>query len=354
MSIQKLFFGNLLDGRATHRYILQNKNGMTVSVLDFGGAIQQILVPDRNGKMTDVVGGYDNILDYYYGDGYQGALIGRFGNRICRGKFTLDGKDYNNLYINNGVNHLHGGKEGFSHKIWEATPVDGDEPQLRLHYISADGEEGYPGTLDVTVTYTLTATNALSIRYVATTDQRTVLNLTNHTYFNLGGFASGKVFDHILQLDADTYLPTDDTLIPTGELKGVAGTPFDFRAPKAIGKDFFVENTDLKLAGGYDHCFNFVGGESKEPLLRATLYEPMSGREMKVYTNQPCVQFYSGNFLNNAEHPFKGGYPQGKQNALCLETQHMPDAINHKNFTNVILNPGEVYDYTTEYAFSVK
>ena len=353
MSIQKLFFGHLPDGRATHRYILQNKNGMTVSFLDFGGAIQQILVPDRNGKLTDVVGGYDNILDYYYGDGYQGALIGRFGNRICRGKFALDGKDYD-LYINNGANHLHGGKEGFDHKIWEVDPIDGDEPQLRLHYVSPDGEEGYPGTLDVTVTYTLRSTNALSIRYVATTDRRTVLNLTNHTYFNLGGFASGKVFDHVLQLDADTYLPTDDTLIPTGELKSVAGTPFDFRSPKAIGKDFFADDTDLKLAGGYDHCFNFIGGESKEPVLRATLYEPNSGREMKVYTNQPCVQFYSGNFLNNGDHPFKGGYPQATQNALCLETQHMPDAINHRNFTNVILNPGEVYDYTTEYVFSVR
>ncbi|MBO5326667.1 MAG: galactose mutarotase, partial [Clostridia bacterium] len=251
-------------------------------------------------------------------------------------------------------NHLHGGKEGFDHKIWEVDPIDGDEPQLRLHYVSPDGEEGYPGTLDVTVTYTLRSTNALSIRYVATTDRRTVLNLTNHTYFNLGGFASGKVFDHVLQLDADTYLPTDDTLIPTGELKSVAGTPFDFRSPKAIGKDFFADDTDLKLAGGYDHCFNFVGGESKEPVLRATLYEPNSGREMKVYTNQPCVQFYSGNFLNNGDHPFKGGYPQATQNALCLETQHMPDAINHRNFTNVILNPGEVYDYTTEYVFSVR
>lgn len=353
MSIQKHWFGSLPDGRAVHRYILQNQNGMTVSLLDFGGAVQQILVPDRNGRLNDVVGGYDNILDYYYGDGYQGALIGRFGNRICRGKFTLEGKDYD-LYINNGVNHLHGGKEGFSHKIWEATPVDGDEPALQLHYVSPDGEEGYPGTLDVTLTYTLKASNSLSIRYVATTDRRTVLNLTNHTYFNLGGFASGKVFDHVLQLDADTYLPTDDTLIPTGELKSVAGTPFDFRTPKAVGKDFFADNEDLRLAGGYDHCFNFVGGESKEPVLRATLYEPLSGREMKVYTNQPCVQFYSGNFLNNAEHPFKGGYPQGTQNALCLETQHMPDAINHKNFTNVILDPGEAYDYTTEYAFSVK
>lgn len=354
MSIQKQFFDHLPDGRPVHRYTMKNAGGMQVSILDFGGAIQQILVPDRKGRYSDVVGGYDNAYDYYYGDGYQGALIGRVGNRICKGKFTLDGVTYDRLYINNGVNHLHGGKEGFNAKIWDVTPVDGAEPALQMHCVSPDGEEGYPGTLDVTVTYTLKTNNALSLHYVATTDKKTILNLTNHSYFNLGGFASGKIFDHVLTLDADTYLPTDGDLIPTGELRSVAGTPFDFRTPKAVGKDFFADNADLKSAGGYDHCFNFVGGETKEPVWRGTLYDPNSGREMKVYTNQPCVQFYSGNFLNNAEHPFKGGYPQGLQNAMCLETQHMPDAINHENFTSVVLAPGEIYDYTTEYAFSVR
>ncbi|MBQ8342217.1 MAG: galactose mutarotase [Clostridia bacterium] len=353
MSIVKQQFGIAPDGCMTYRYTMKNEAGMSVSILDFGGAIQQILVPDRDGRFCDVVGGYDHIYDYYYGDGYQGALIGRVGNRICRGKFTLEGKDYS-LYINNGENHLHGGKVGFDHKIWEVTPTDGEEPSLALHYVSPDGEEGYPGTLDVHVTYTLKKTNALSIRYTATTDRTTILNLTNHCYFNLGGFASGKVYDHELWLDADTYLPTDETLIPTGEQKSVAGTPFDFRTPKAVGKDFFAEDTDLKLGGGYDHCFNFVGGESKEPVCRASLYDPKSGREMRVITDQPCVQFYSGNFLTNEKHPFKGGYPQAQRNALCLETQHMPDSINQKGFTNVVLKPGEKYDYTTEYVFSVK
>ncbi|MBE6554817.1 MAG: galactose mutarotase [Ruminococcaceae bacterium] len=353
MSIQKQHFDTLPDGREVYRYLMRNESGMSVAILDLGGAIQQILVPDRRGRYTDVVGGYDNAFDYFYGDGYQGALIGRVGNRIARGKFTLGGKEYS-LYINNGVNHLHGGKEGFSHKIWSVTAKDGSEPALELSYVSPDGEEGYPGTLTVTVTYTLTARGGLSIRYVATTDKTTVLNLTNHCYFNLGGFASGKILDHVLMMDADTYLPTDETLIPTGELRSVAGTPFDFRAPKEVGKDFCADNVDLKIAGGYDHCFNFTGGATAEPTCRATLYHKESGREMKVYTNQPAVQFYSGNFLNNADHPFKGGYPQGLQNALCLETQHMPDSINQKGFTNTVLHPGEVYDYTTEYVFSVR
>lgn len=353
MSITKEYFGNLSDGRAVHRYLMRNARGMAVAILDFGGAIQQILVPDRDGRLADVVGGYDDISHYEFGDGYQGALIGRFGNRICRGELELDGKRYQ-LYINNGENHLHGGKVGFSHKIWEVTEEDGLEPALKLHYVSPDGEENYPGTLDVTVTYTLKAENALSIHYEATTDKKTVLNLTNHSYFNLGGFASGKIFDHILQLDADTYLATDDGLIPTGELVDVTGTPFDFRTPKAIGKDFAAENRDLKIAGGYDHCFNFTGGERKNPIWRATLYDQASGREMRVITNQPSVQCYTANFLCNPNHPFKGGYPQGKQNAVCLETQHMPDSIHHEGFTNTVLLPGEKYDYTTEYAYGVR
>ncbi|MBQ9802208.1 MAG: galactose mutarotase [Clostridia bacterium] len=353
MSIQKHTFGKLPDGRAVTRYILQNKNGMTVALLDYAGAIQQLLVPDRAGRMVDVVGGYDNVLDYYYGDGYQGSLVGRIGNRIKEGKFTLEGKSYT-LAINNGPNHLHGGIESFSRKIWEATPIDGEEPQLQLHLVSPDGEEGYPGTLDVTVTYTLTAENALAIRYVATTDKTTIVNLTNHSYFNLGGFASGKIFDHELWLDADTYLPTDKTLIPTGELRFVAGTPFDFRTPKTVGRDFGAADEDLKIAGGYDHCFNFVGGEQREPVCRAALYCARTGIEMKTLTDLPSVQFYSGNFLKNPDHPFKGGYAQATQNALCLETQKMPDSINHENFTDVRLHPGEVYDHTTVYAFSVR
>lgn len=353
MSIQKQPFGVLPSGTTVYSYILRNKNGMQANILDYAGAIQQLLVPDRAGRLVDVVGGYDNILDYCYGDGSQGSLIGRFGNRIKAGRFTLDGKTYT-LATNNGENHLHGGNEGFNRKVWQARAVDGDEPALELTYISPDGEEGYPGTLTTTVTYTLKENNALSIHYVATTDKPTILNLTNHTYFNLSGFASGKIFDHELWLDADTYLPTVKGLIPTGELKPVAGTPFDFRTPKTIGRDFYAEDADLKLAGGYDHCFNFVGGESDTPVCRAALYSPLTGIEMKTVTNQPCVQCYTANFLKNAAHPFKGGYPQAPQNAVCLETQKMPDSINQPHFTDVTLRPGEVYDYTTEYVFTVR
>ena len=351
--ITKHFFGSIEEGQSVYYYTMKNASGMVVSICEFGGAIMEILVPDKYGRHSDVVGGYDSLRDYVLGDGYQGALIGRTGNRIAKGRFTLDGKDYQ-LFVNNGPNSLHGGKVGYSHRVWNVKPVDGDEPKLILTLHSPDWEESYPGNLDITVTYSLLASNALSIHYEATTDQRTPVNLTNHVYFNLGGYASGKIFDHVLQMDADAYLPTDESLIPTGELRSVAGTPFDFREPKTIGCDFHADNLDLTLAGGYDHCFCFAGGETKEPALRVEVYEPNSGRMLKVFTNQPCVQFYTGNFLTNAEHPFKGGYPQSPQNAFCLETQKMPDSVNHPNFTNVILEPGEVYEHTTVYQFSVK
>ncbi len=353
MSIEKKLFGALSDGREVYSYTLKNKNGMSAKILSYGGAIAELRVPDRNGAFTDVVGGYDSIESYVGGDGYQGALIGRVGNRICKGKFTLEGVEYN-MFINNGVNHLHGGEYGYNSKIWDVVEHDGDEPVLELHLLSPDGDEGYPGNLDLTVTYTLSNKNGLSIRYQATTDKTTILNLTNHCYFNLNGYASGSIHEHTLMLDADTYLPTDETLIPTGELKSVEGTPFDFRTPKKIGKDIGKDDRDLVTAGGYDHCFNFVGGESAQPVKRAELYSEESGRVMEVYTNQPCVQFYSGNFLTNQCYPFKGGYRQAPQTLLCLETQHMPDSINHDNFTNVVLKAGEKYDYTTEYRFSVK
>ena len=352
MAIVKDLFGKLACGAPVYRYTMSNENGMRVAILNFGGAIQSLVVPDREGKLADVVGGYDSVKSYVEGDGYQGALIGRFGNRIAKGKFTLEGKEYT-LFINNNSNHLHGGKVGFSHHIWDVTEQDGKEPALVLHRLSPDGEEGYPGNLDVTVTYTLTEDNRLSIRYVATTDKTTPLNLTNHTYFNLGGFASGKIFDHELTMDADGFLETDEELIPTGTIVPVAGTPFDFRKAKTVGADFYADYEPLHLAGGYDHCMVFTENNSNEVVLRATLHDPKSGRTMRVLTNQPCVQLYTGNFLKNPEHPFKGGYPQATQNALCLETQHMPDAPNHENFTDCLLRPGETYDYTTVYAFSV-
>ena len=353
MSITKSLFGILEDGRKVDAYTLQNANGMQVKILNYGGVLVEIKVPDRKGCFTDVIGGYDCLDSYVRGDGYQGALIGRWGNRIDKGHFTLEEKEYN-LFINNGENHLHGGEHGFNQKIWDAVAVDGDEPELRLHVVSPDGDEGYPGNLDLTVTYRLSNQNGISIHYEATTDQTTILNLTNHTYFNLRGYASGSVHPLVLMLDADTYLPTTEGLIPTGELKSVDGTPFDFRTPKEVGRDIKADYADLIIAGGYDHCLNFVGGETQEAVKRGELYDPQSGRVMELFTNQPCVQLYSGNFLTNAEFPFKGGYAQVPQTLMCLETQHMPDSINHDNFTNCVLKPGEKYDYITEYRFSVR
>ena len=351
--ITKHFFGTLEGGVEVNYYVLKNQNGMSVRICEFGGAIMEINVPDKIGRVSDVVAGYDSLRDYVLGDGYLGALIGRVGNRIANGTYTLDGKTYS-AFINNGPCSLHGGKVGFSHRMWSVKAVDGEEPRLILTLHSPDGEEGYPGNLDVTVTYTLLSSNALSIHYEAQTDQKTIVNLTNHAYFNLGGYASGKVFDHVMQIDADRYIPTDGALVPTGEIRSVENTPFDFREPKTVGRDFDLTNEDLKMAGGYDHCLCFTGGETKEPVLRVEAYDPNSGRLMQVYTNQPCIQFYTGNFFNNPEHPLKGGYPQNLQAAFCLETQKMPDAVNHPNFDNTVLNPGEKYDYTTIYKFSIR
>ena len=353
MSIERKFFGQLADGTDIYAYTLKNVNGMSAKIISYGGAIVELKVKDRNGCFTDVVGGYDSLKSYVEAAGYQGALIGRFGNRINKGKFTLDGVEYS-LFINNGENHLHGGEFGYNSKVWDVEEIDTEEPSLKLHIISPDGDEGYPGNLDLTVTYTLSNDNGLIIRYEATTDKATPVNLTNHCYFNLGGYASGKIYDMELMIDADTYLPTDARLIPTGEIKDVTGTPFDFRTPKKIGLDIASDDTDIKLGGGYDHCFNFTGGETAEPVMRCELYDAKTGRVMSVYTNQPCVQFYSGNFLDEEAYPFKGGYPQTLQTLMCLETQHMPDSINQKNFTDCVLKPGEKYDYTTEYRFSVK
>lgn len=353
MSIQRKRFGTLPDGRAAEVFTLKNSSGLCAEITDYGGAVIRLMTPDREGRFSDIVCGYDSLNDYVAADGYQGALIGRFGNRIARGKFTLDGKEYY-LARNNGDNHLHGGECGFSHRLWHASTSDGHEPSIMLTYNSPDGEEGYPGNLKVTVTYTLTADNRLSIEYSAQTDKKTILNLTNHTYFNLGGYASGSVYEHILQLDADTYLPTDAGLIPTGELRDVSGTPFDFRVPKVIGRDIETDDKDLVTAGGYDHCFNFIGGASDTPRIRGELYSPATGRVMELYTDRPAVQFYTGNFMTNSAYPFKGGLPQRKQHALCLETQGMPDSINHPGFTDCTLSPGEIFKSRTEYKFSVR
>ncbi len=351
--IKRKLFGILDDGREVYSYTLSNESGMKVKIIELGATIVKLKVADRRGCFTDVVAGYDDLYSYVNADGYQGAVIGRYGNRIGNGRFTIDGKEYN-LYVNNGKNSLHGGKYGFNSKVWTAKTYDSDEPRLVLSYTSADGEEGYPGNLEVTVTYTVTKDNGLSINYRATTDKKTPINLTNHAYFNLGGYASGSVHSHTLTLDADTYLLTDKSLLPTGEIQSVDETPFDFRTPKEIGRDINMDDTALIYAGGYDHCFNFVGGKTDSPVKRGELYHSESGRLMELYTDQPCVQVYTGNFVNNPKYPFKGGYRQVPQTHVCLETQCMPDSVNHDNFTNVILDVGEVYSTTTIYKFSVR
>ncbi len=351
--ITKQYFGMTEDGRDVYTYLMSLPSGMSVRISQFGGAIVELRVPDRYGRLADVVCGYDALQDYLTDPACLGALIGRVCNRIDGGAFTLDGKTYR-LYQNDGQNSLHGGRIGFSDQVWDAQVEDGEEPRLILSLESPDGEENYPGTLQVTVTYTLLRSNALSIRYHATTDRKTIVNLTNHAYFNLGGFASGRIFGHVLQMDADAYLPTREDLIPTGEIRSVKGTPFDFRSPKSIGADFDLDHPDLKLAGGFDHCLCFRGGETREPALRIEVWEPTSGRAMQVYTNQPAVQLYSGNFMYQITSPLKGGLPAENQIGFCLETQKMPDAINHPSFSDTVLAPGEVYEHITIFQFSTK
>lgn len=358
MSIIKELYGKMPDGREVYRYTLENKNGMKMKVLNYGGVVTELWVADRKGCFTDVIGGYDCLESYLNADGFQGTLVGRVANRINNARFTLDGVEYQLNPTGENGHQLHGGLSGFDKKLWEVTEIDGEEPVLKLHILSPDGDENYPGNFDLTVTYTLTNQNGWRINYKATTDKATIVNLTNHSYFNIGGYASGSILGTELMLDADSYIPTNEDLIPTGEIKSVEGTPFDFRSAKAIGRDLGCENRDLLLAGGsfngYDHCFNFTGGASEAPVKRGEAYDSVSGRVLELYTDRPCVQLYTGNFLVNEAFPFKGGYKQSVQTLFCLETQCMPDSINHENFTNCVLRPGEVLDTTTEYRFSTK
>ncbi len=363
MKIHTCEYGKTAEGQIAHLYTLVNDNGMRVSITDFGGAIVSLLAPDRYGHMTDVVLGYDSLADYEAADGYLGALVGRVGNRIAHASFEVDGVTYDALHVNDGENHLHGGVRGFSKVLWSAAPSvpEGfDTAHLVLTYHSPDGEEGYPGNMDVKVTYTLDNDNALSILYTATTDKACPVNLTNHTYFNLAGNASGTILSHRLWMDAESYLGTDKDLIPNA-LVPVDGTPFDFRAEKAIGKDFFSDHPDLVMAGGYDHCFNFTDWRSvnagDRPILRARVTDPVSGRSMEMYTNQPCVQFYTANFLCNSRFPLRGGLKQVKQTGFCLETQKMPDSPHHQNdpdYTDCILRAGDTYNYATIYRFTAE
>ncbi|MBQ4091644.1 MAG: galactose mutarotase [Clostridia bacterium] len=352
MNIEKSYFGQL-EGKKVDLYTLTNDTGAELKIVTLGGAIQSLTVPDREGNARDVVCGFDNVEAYMNDTAYVGALVGRVANRIAKGRFSLCQKDYQ-LYINNGENCLHGGRFGFSHKVWRAEPsVTDDFCALDLYYTSPDGEENFPGTLEVRVTYTLTNDNAVSIRYEATTDKKTIVNMTNHAYFNLKGYNAGTALDHELWIDADTFVPTNASLIPTGEIRAVEGTPMDFRSPKTIGRDFDLSYEPMKLAGGYDHCYNFVEREDVLAAPRATAYSAESGIFMEVYTTEPCVQFYSANFLNNEKYALKGGCPQKTQSAFCLETQKMPDSINHPHFTDCTLDVCERYETVTVYKFSV-
>lgn len=342
-------FGTLPDGRAVEQFTLRNANGIEIKAIGFGGIITSLRVPDRSGKLDDVVLGFDRLEPYLKNDPFFGAIIGRYGNRIAEGSFTLDGKTYT-LAKNNGPNHLHGGVKGFDKVLWEVEP-DAGRNALVFTRTSPDGEEGYPGNLRVRVTYTLTDANALTVDYVATTDKPTPVNLTQHSYFNLAGHAAGDILGHELTLNADRYTPVDDTLIPTGELAPVEGTPFDFRQPTAIGARIDAGHPQLNAAKGYDH--NWVLNRAGDGLqVAARVHEPKSGRTLEVATMEPGIQFYSGNFLDGTLTG-KGGAVYRHRTGFCLETQHFPDSPNQPNFPSTILRPGEEYRTRTVFTFGV-
>lgn len=352
MGITKSLYGNTADGREVDVFTLTNSKGAEAKIINYGGTLVSLKVPDRKGNMDDVVLGYDNLNGYLNGKKYFGALIGRYGNRIGKGTFKLNGIEYH-LSKNEGKNHLHGGFEGFSKKVWTANIVkSGRNECLKLSCFSKDGEEGYPGNLNVTVTYTFADDNSLRIDYYAVSDKDTVVNLTNHSYFNLSGQPSGSILNHQVMINADKFTAVDEESIPTGELRAVKGTPLDFRNLTVVGKDIDSDYEQIKFAGGFDH--NFVLNVSgKTPEKAAEVYDSASGRVLEVYTTEPGVQFYTGNYLNGKDIG-KGGKAYEKRSALCLETQFYPDSPNHENFPSPVLRAGQKYRQTTIYKFSVR
>jgi aldose 1-epimerase len=343
-------FGQTPDGQKVDLYTLRNAKGLTMTVMSYGGIIQSLEVPDRDGKLRDVVHGFESLDGYLKGHPYFGALIGRYGNRIAKATFKLNGVDYK-LAANNNGNSLHGGLKGFDKVVWavKEQEVPGGAG-LELHYISKDGEEGYPGNLDVTVRYTLKETNEFQIDYLANTDKATVLNLTNHTYFNLAG--EGTILDHQLKLNANQFTPVDATLIPTGERKLVAGTPFDFSAPHPIGERIDAADEQIRRGKGYDHNYVLNAAPTTGLTPVAEVFEPKSGRVLEVLTKEPGVQFYTGNFLDGT---LKGkGREFVQRSAFCLETQHYPDSPNQPKFPSTMLEPGKIYQTTTVWKFSTR
>jgi aldose 1-epimerase len=349
-SIQRDSFGTMPDGTAIEQYTLTNANGIEMKVITYGGIITSLKLPDRDGKLDDVVLGYDNLEGYLKQNPYFGAIIGRYGNRIAKGIFTLDSVQYK-LAQNNGDNHLHGGNAGYDKVVWSAEPLTiTNAVGLKLTYRSKDMEEGYPGNLDIAVNYILGDDNSLTFEYFATTDKKTIVNLTNHAYYNLTG-KSGDILGHELKINANKYLPVDSTLIPL-QPESVQGTPFDFTSAKTIGKDIETDHVQLKNGRGYDHCW-ILNDPADSLNLAASLYDPGSGRLMEVFTTEPGIQFYSGNFLDGTITG-KGGAVYNFRTGLCLETQHYPDSPNRTEFPTTTLNPGEEYRTKTVTKFSVK
>ena len=345
-------FGSTTDGTPVQIYTLRNRNGVEARIMTYGGIVESLKVPDRNGRLGDVVLGYDNLAGYLTNSPFFGALIGRYGNRIAKGQFTLDGQTYT-LPTNNPPNSLHGGDKGFFARVWKAaTLVSSNGPVLQLSYLSKDGEEGYPGNLSVTATYIITEDNALRLDFEATSDKDTICNLTHHSYFNLAGQGNGDILGSMLYLNANSFTPVDATLIPTGELRPVDGTPFDFRQPTAIGARINADDQQINFGPGYDH--NWVINKPAGQLgLMARVSEPASGRVLEVFSTEPGLQFYSGNFLNGSITG-KDGMVYRYRSAFCLEPQHYPDSPNHPEFPSTELKPGETYHNTIIYKFSTQ
>ncbi|MBT5168501.1 MAG: galactose mutarotase [Opitutales bacterium] len=352
-----LLGANLADAQKAETFQLQNDNNLKAEITNYGGIITKIIVPDRNGNFADIALGYNSVAEYQKATPYFGAIIGRFGNRIANGSFKLEGKTYNLVKNNepNGVAcHLHGGTKGFDKVVWSAKRISKNgEKGLMLARRSPDGEEGYPGNLDVTVTYWLTNSNELRIEYAASTDKATPLNLTNHSYFNLKGEGNGTILDHILSINASRFTPVNQGLIPTGELAPVGNTPFDWRTPHSIGRDIDSKHQQIVYGLGHDHNFALDKSEPESLTLAATVYEPTSGRVMEVLTTEPGIQFYSGNFLDGSLTG-KKEIPYERRSGFCLETQHFPDSPNQPSFPSAILHPGDEYTSTTIYRFSTQ